>query len=79
MQGDRIEEGLYLLEQAEKIRPLSDSTAGERNLARLYTTGQIYWGLDWNVVIQNFVVIYEIAPNYRDVQPRLRESVVWRG
>lgn len=79
VQGDRIEEGLYLLEQAEKIRPLSDSTAGERNLARLYTTGQIYWGLDWNVVIQNFIVIYEIAPNYRDVQPRLREAYVKWG
>jgi tetratricopeptide (TPR) repeat protein len=79
VQGDRIEEGLYLLEQAEKIRPLSDFTAGERNLALLYTTGQIYWGLDWNVVIQNFIVIYEIAPNYRDVQPRLREAYVKWG
>jgi hypothetical protein len=30
-------------------------------------------------VIQNFIVIYEIAPNYRDVQSRLREAYVKWG
>jgi tetratricopeptide (TPR) repeat protein len=79
IRGERIEEGLFLLEQAEQIRPLDDLTAGERYLARLYSTGHLYWGLNWRVVIDNFVAIYELAPNYRDVFPKLTEAYVEYG
>lgn len=76
IRGERIEEGLFLLEQAEVIRPLEDLTAGERYLATLYSTGQTYWGLNWPVVLQNFEAIIELAPNYRDVSERLWEAHV---
>jgi tetratricopeptide (TPR) repeat protein len=79
IRGDRIEEGLFLLEKAEQIRPLDDLTGGERYLARLYSTGHLYWGLNWPVVIDNFVAIYEIAPNYRDVFPKLTAAYVEYG
>jgi tetratricopeptide (TPR) repeat protein len=79
IRGDRIEEGLFLLEQAEQIRPLDDLTAGERYLARLYSTGHLYWDLNWPVVIDNFLAIYEIAPNYRDVSTKLWEAYVKYG
>lgn len=79
IRDDRMEEGLYLLGQAEKIHPLDDQTGGERNLARLYLKGKTYWGLDWNIVIQNFVAIYQIAPNYRDVGDRLRTAYIKLG
>ncbi len=76
VRGDRIQEGLLLLDQAEQIRPLDDQAAGERYLATLYSTGQTYWGLNWNVVIPNFEAIVEIAPNYRDASARLWEAHV---
>jgi tetratricopeptide (TPR) repeat protein len=79
IRGDRIEEGLFLLDLAEQIRPLDDLTGGERYLASLYSTGQTYWGLDWNVVIRNFEAILPIAPTYRDVSARLREAYVRFG
>lgn len=79
VRGDRIEEGLFLLEQAEEIRPLDDQAAGERYLATLYSTGQTYWNLNWPVVIANFEAIYELAPNYRDISDRLWEAYIKYG
>jgi tetratricopeptide (TPR) repeat protein len=79
VRGDRIEEGLFMLDQAAKIRDLDDQTEGERYLARLYSTGQSYWGLNWNIVIQNFAAIYETAPNYHDVAERLWDAYVKFG
>jgi tetratricopeptide (TPR) repeat protein len=79
IRGDRIQEGLVLLEQAEAIRPLDDQTAGERYFASLYITGRTYWGLSWPVVIQNFQALYDVVPNYRDVASRLREAYTAYG
>ena len=76
VRGDRIEEGILLLDQAAKIRPLDDQTEGERLLASFYIMGKTYWGLNWPVVIQNFEAIYEVAPFYRDVEDRLWKAYV---
>ncbi len=76
VRGDRLEEGLLLLEQAEQLKPLDDQTAGERNLARLYLTGRAYSGLNWAIAIKNFEAIYAIAPGYRDVKERLYMAYV---
>ena len=79
VRGDRIEEGIILLDQAETIKPLDDLTAGERNLATLYVTGKTYWSLNWPIVIQNYEAIYQVAPNYRDVASGLWEAYVNYG
>ncbi len=65
LRGNRIEEGILLLEQAAELQPLSDQLQGEIFLASRYQTAQSYWGLDWNLVVQNLEAIYEVAPNYR--------------
>ncbi len=77
--ADRLEEGIFLLEQASAIRPLDDQTEGERLLATFYLTGEQYWGLNWAVVIQNFEEIYAVAPNYQDVAARLRQAYIRYG
>ncbi len=79
IRGNRIEEGILLLEQAAQIRPLDDAAQGEVYLGTLYLTGQSYWGLDWRIVIQNFEAITEVAPNYRDVPARLPEAYTFYG
>lgn len=79
VRGDKLEEGLFLLEQAEEIRPLDDQAAGERYLADLYIAGLSYWNLSWAVVIENFQIIYDLVPNYRDVADRLWEARVKYG
>jgi tetratricopeptide (TPR) repeat protein len=76
LRGDRLEEGIVLLQQAEKIKPLDDQAAGERNLARLYQTGRTYESLNWVITVNNYEAIYAIAPNYRDVKTRLLSAYV---
>jgi tetratricopeptide (TPR) repeat protein len=76
IRGERLEEGLLLLDQAETLRPLDDQAAGEAYLATLYITANTYWGLDWGIVIDNLLPIYEIAPNYRDTSQRLWEAEI---
>ncbi len=66
VRSDRIEEGLFLLEQASAIMPLSDTAEGEQNLAELYSDAQIYIDLDWAVVVDKYQQIYNLAPNYRN-------------
>jgi tetratricopeptide (TPR) repeat protein len=74
VRGDRLEEGIVLLEQASEIRPLEDQVAGEQRLASLYLVGRDYWGINWDVVINNLSLVYAQAPTYRDVADRLREA-----
>lgn len=76
VRGDRLEEGILLLEQAAAIRPLGDQAEGERWLASLYLTGRNYWGIDWGIVISNLTLVYDQAPSYRDVAARLQEAHV---
>ncbi len=74
VRGDRLEEGIILLEQASEIRPLEDQVAGEQRLASLYLVGRDYWEISWEVVINNLSLVYAQAPAYRDVADRLREA-----
>jgi tetratricopeptide (TPR) repeat protein len=79
VRGDRLEEGIILLDQAAAIRPLDDLAEGERLLATLYMTGRTYWDLNWPIVIRNFEEIYLVAPNYQDVRDRLWQAYVAYG
>lgn len=79
VRGDRLQEGLTLLDQAKVIRPLDDQAEGERHLATLYTTARTYFGLNWPITIQNFEAIYEVAPSYRDVKEQLWQAYVTYG
>ena len=74
VRGERMEEGIFLLEQAQQIRPLDDQAAGELYFANLYTTVRQYWDLNWPIVIANLEAISEVLPNYRDVASRLPEA-----
>jgi tetratricopeptide (TPR) repeat protein len=79
VRGDRLQEGLTLLDQAKAIRPLDDQAEGERRLATFYVTGRTYFGLNWSITIQNFQAIYDVAPDYRDVKDQLWQAYVSSG
>jgi tetratricopeptide (TPR) repeat protein len=79
VRGDRLQEGLTLLEQASAIKPLDDQAEGERNLATLYITGRTYVDLNWSIAIENFQAIYADYPTYRDVKTQLWDAHVKFG
>ncbi len=47
LNSDRLEEGLYYLDLAAELRPLSQEVIYQRQLAALYLTARGYWGVDW--------------------------------
>jgi tetratricopeptide (TPR) repeat protein len=79
VRGDRLQEGLTLLDQARVIRPLDDQAEGERHLATMYVTARTYFGLNWPITIDNLETIYAVAPDYRDVEDRLWQAYVAFG
>jgi tetratricopeptide (TPR) repeat protein len=73
---DRLEEGIFYLDQAIALRPLDEEALAQRRLAVQYMTALGYWGVDWERCIDRFGQIYAVAPNYKDVFRRLYEARV---
>jgi hypothetical protein len=66
LKNGQLQEGLYDLALAEKFGPLDGDANGYRNWANLYLTGQAYWGVDWQKVVDIFAQIYPSYPGLRD-------------
>ena len=73
---DRLEEGIFYLDQAVALRPLDEDALYQRSLAVQYMTALGYWGVDWERCIERFEQLYAIAPNYKDVFRRLYRAHV---
>lgn len=79
VRGDEIEQGIFDLDEAAKIKPLSGAAEGERRLAGQYQEAMYYLGADWNKANQLFEELYNAAPKYRDVSRRLYLSYAQAG
>jgi len=73
---DRLEEGIFYLDQAAQLRPLDEGAVLQRDLAVQYMTALGYWGVDWELCIDHFEQLYNRAPGYKDVFNRLYEAHV---
>ena len=74
LQSDRLEEGVFNLDQAEALGPLDEEAIEERDLAIRYMAALSYWGADWQRCIESFEELHAIAPFYGDVSERLHEA-----
>lgn len=79
LRAGQIESGLYDLDRAAAIRPLSDRVEGERRLAAAYQSAIYYFGADWEKSITQLERLYESAPGYRDVGAKLLEAYLRAG
>jgi tetratricopeptide (TPR) repeat protein len=77
--SDRLEEGIFHLDQAQEIRPLDEAVLLELELARRYLRALGYWGVDWSECIRRFEELYTLAPGYKDVYTRLFQAYVTYG
>jgi tetratricopeptide (TPR) repeat protein len=74
LEQNRLEEGIFHLDQAITMRPsssLAQEAQAQRDLAELYLTAMGYWGVDWERCVARFETLYTIAPGYKDVYQRL--------
>lgn len=79
LRAGQIESGLYDLDRAAAIRPLSDRVEGERRLAAAYQSAIYYFGADWEKSITQLERLYNSAPGYRDVGAKLLEAYIRAG
>ncbi|PJF47010.1 MAG: hypothetical protein D6709_04710 [Chloroflexi bacterium] len=79
LRAGQIEPGLYDLDLAAAIHPLSDRVEGERRLAAAYQSAMYYFGADWEKSIAQLERLYQSAPGYRDVGAKLREAYLRAG
>jgi tetratricopeptide (TPR) repeat protein len=70
LNGGRLEEGVFYLDQAAALRPIDQNAAQQTELAKQYLTAIGYWNADWDLAIQRFGELYTIAPGYKDVFDR---------
>lgn len=79
IRGDRLEEGIFLLDRATSLQPLDDVSEGEIYLANLYITAKSYWNINWPVTIANLQAILVVAPDYKDASEKLFEALLLFG
>lgn len=79
LQENRLEEGIFYLDQALQIRPLDEAALWEREVASRYMAALGYWAVDWPECIRRFEGLYGMAPTYRDVFNRLVQAHVLYG
>jgi len=68
--GD-LELGLADLEHAEHITQLDQVANQRRRWGSLYQSASIFWNINWQIVIDNLYILYQIAPNFRDTSSKL--------
>jgi len=71
---ERLEEAVHLLDLALTLRPADVDAQTERDLAAGYLTAAGYWAADWEQASLQFLRLYQIRPDYKDVASRLYEA-----
>jgi tetratricopeptide (TPR) repeat protein len=70
IERDRLEEGVYYLEQAAELRPLDENASLQTEYAKLYLNALGYWNANWERAIERFGELASIAPGFKDTFDR---------
>jgi Tol biopolymer transport system component/tetratricopeptide (TPR) repeat protein len=76
---DRLQEALRSFDEALKVKPGDPDALVQKELTSLYLTGLDYWEADWVRAIESFLAIYQIDPEYKDVEQRLYDAYLNHG
>ena len=76
---DRLEEALRSFDEALEVKPADPEALVQRELTSLYLTGLDYWEADWIRAAESFLAIYQIDPEYKDVEQRLYDAYLNHG
>ena len=76
---DRLDEAISHFEAVLVIKPDDTTARDQLNLANLYQAALNYWERDWSATIQALKGLYALAPEYKDVQVRLRDAYIFQA
>jgi len=76
---DRLEQALRSFDKALEVKPGDPEALIQKELTSLYLTGLDYWETDWVRAVESFLAIYQIDPEYKDVEQRLYDAYLNHG
>lgn len=76
---NRLEDAISHFEAVLAIVPGDKDAQDQLNLADLYAAALSNWDRDWSATIQALKGLYALAPDYIDVEARLRDAYVLRA
>lgn len=74
-----IEDAIDHFDAVLVVKPGDKDAQAQLDLATLYAAALSNWERDWSATIQALKGLYALAPDYRDVQVRLRDAYVFRA
>lgn len=75
----KVEQGLYYLEQAEALGLLPVEVSDQRQWAELYLSGISFYGVNWDVAIFYFRDLCLAAPFFHDACQKLEAALLARA
>ena len=76
---NRLDDAVDHFEAVLAINPDDQDAQDQLNLADLYAAALSNWERDWSATIQALKGLYALAPDYQDVEARLRDAYLFRG
>ncbi len=76
IQGDKMEAGIFDLDQAAAYSPLDQEAVNFRAWARLHLAANSFWGLDWGRTVGILRELHLIAPNFKNTTRRLYDATL---
>lgn len=76
---NRLDDAIGHFESVLAIKPGDEQAQDQLNLANLYSAALNYWERDWSATIQALKGLYALAPEYKDVEVRLRDAYTFRA
>jgi TolB protein len=76
---NRLDDAISHFEAVLALIPGDKDAQDQLNLADLYAAALSNWDRDWSATIQALKGLYALAPDYKDVEARLRDAYVLRA
>ena len=76
---ERLQEAVRLFDRALTLQPDRADVQRAKTLAEGYMAGLSFWQADWDQAIEKLRIVYELAPDYQDIQQRLYQAYVNSG
>jgi tetratricopeptide (TPR) repeat protein len=79
LEAGEFEDAESLLERALEVNPNDPDTAELHQWISLYMDGLTHWGVDWERVVRTLRELYELNPDFLDVERRLHDALLNLG
>ncbi len=76
---ERLQEAVRLFDRALALQPDRADVQRAKTLAEGYMAGLSFWQADWDKAIEHLQTIYNLAPDYQDIQQRLYQAYLNSG